>query len=91
MHITKLTFQPHNTKRPTFNELHNHANTTPHAIDSTVIIDTPSNPKAPILYQRISNSTDKLFFILYTPTNMLARQCYLVQADIESTMHLNNN
>ena len=91
MHITELVFQPHNTKLPTVNELHNHADTTPNAIDSTVIIDNPSNPNAPILFQRISKRTDKLFFILYTLTNTLARRCYLVQADIESTMHLNNN
>ena len=91
MHIDELTFQPHHTKIPTVNELHNHADTTPLFIDTTKILEIPSNPNALTLYQRISNSTYRLFLILYTPANTLARRWYLVQADIKSTMNINNN
>ena len=91
IYIDKLTFQPHNTKLPTFNELHNHKDTTPHDIANTTIINIPSNHTAPTLYQRISNNTDRLFFILYTPANTLSRWWYLVQSDIKSTMHINDN
>ena len=91
MYINKITFQPHNTKLPKVNQLHNHKDTTPHDIKTNTIINIPSNPNAPTIYQRISNSTDKLFFISYTPANTLARQWNLVQADIKSTMNLNNN
>ena len=61
MHIYDLVFQPHDTKLPTFNELHNNTNTTTHFIDTTKIIDIPSKPNSPTLYQQISNSTGKLF------------------------------
>ena len=91
IYIDDLTFQTHDTKLPTVNELHNHTDNTPHCIDTTTIIDTPPNPNAPKIYQCILNSSDKLFFILYTPLNTLARRWYLVQANIESTMHLNGN
>ena len=91
MHIDNLAFQPHDTKLPTVNKLHNHTDTTPHVINTTKIIDILSNPNIPKLYQPISNSTEKLCFILYTQDNMLACRWYLVQADIESTMHLNEN
>ena len=90
MHIYDLVFQPHDTKITTVNELQNHTDTTPHAISTTAIIEMTSNPNSPTLYQRISNSTNKLFFILYTQANTLARQWYLVQVDIEYTMHLND-
>ena len=82
MHINDLAFQPHGTKIIKVNGLNNNTNTTPHVIGTTTIIDILSNPNAPTLYQRISNSTDKLFFILYIPANTLARLWYLVQADI---------
>ena len=91
MHINNLIFQPHNSKIPTVNELHNHTDTAPHFINITTIIYMTSNPNSPTLYQRISNSTDKLFFILYTPSNTLACRCYLVKSNIKSTMHLNDN
>ena len=91
MHIDDLLFQPLNTKLPTFNVIHNHADTAPHVINTSTIIEMPSNPNVPTLYQQISNSTDKLFFILQTPANMLARRWYLVQSDIESTRHLKEN
>ena len=82
MHIDDLTFQPHDTKLPTFKELQNHTYTTPHVINTTAIIDMPLKLNVPTIYQCISNSIDKLFFILYTPVNTLARQWYLAQADI---------
>ena len=82
MHIDDLAFQPHDTKLATLIELQNHTDTILHVIDTTTIIDMLSNPGAPTLYQRISNSIDKLFFILYTPANTLARRLYLFQADI---------
>ena len=51
-----------------------------------------SNPNTPTtLYQRISNSTDKLFFILYTLANTLSRRWYWVKYEIESTIHINDN
>ena len=56
MHIDDLTFKSHGTKLPTVNELHKHTDTTPHIMDTTKIIDMPSNPNAPTLYQWISNS-----------------------------------
>ena len=91
MHIDDLLFQPLNTKLPTFNVIHNHADTAPHVINTSTIIEMPSNPNIPTLYQQISNSTDKLFFILYTPANKLDLQWYSVQADIKSKIHINEN
>ena len=87
----KIKFQPHNTKLTTFNEILNHIDTTPHDTKTTTIINNPSNYNAPTLYQRISNSTDKLSFILYTPYNTLTCQWYLVQDNLKSTMNLINN
>ena len=72
MNIDKIIFQPHDTKLLTVNEIHSHADTTPHEIKTTTIINMPLNPTSPTLYKRISNSTDKLFFILYTPDNILS-------------------
>ena len=82
MHIEDLAFQPHDPKLHTVNDLHNHTGTTPHVINITRIIDMPSKPNAPTLYQLISNSTYKLY---------IARQWYLVQANIEYSMHFNDN
>ena len=59
MHINELLFQPHDTKLPTVNEIHNYTDTTPHVINTTTNIDMSSKPNAPTLYQLISNSTDK--------------------------------
>ena len=64
MHINGITFQPHKTTLPTFNEIQNHTDIAPYNIETTTIINIPSNPNLPTLYQRISNSTGKLFFIL---------------------------
>ena len=89
INIDDLSFQPHDTKLLTVNEPRNHTDTTSHIIDTTEIIDIPSNPNAHTLYQRISNSIDKLFFILYTPANTLDCRWYLVQSDIKSIMHIN--
>ena len=91
MNINDLVFQPNDTKLPTVNEPCNHTDTTPHVIDTTTIIDIPANHNAPTLYQQISKSTDKSFFFLYPPAKTLACLWYLVQSDIESTMHLKNN
>ena len=74
IHIDDLTFQPHDEKLPTVNELNNHTDTTPQAINTTTIIGMSSNPNGPTLYQQISNITYKLFFILYTPAYTLARR-----------------
>ena len=73
IHINELIFQPQETKLPTVNEPHNHTDTTPHDTKITTIINMPSKTNTPTtLYQRISNSTDKSFFILFTPANTLA-------------------
>ena len=82
IHIDNLIFQPQDTKIPTVKKLQNHTDTTPYGINTTTIIGVPLNPNAPTFFLQISNSTDKLFFILYTPANTLSRRWYLAQADI---------
>ena len=98
-----LPYKPNHQINPLFTSTASYFNpTTPKYLQSMnfttirilhkiTIIDIPENPNVTTLYQRISNSTDNLFFILYTPANTLARQWYLVQADIESTMHIQKN
>ena len=41
MHIKDLKFQPHDTKLPTVNELHNNTDTTPQVIETTTTIEMP--------------------------------------------------
>jgi len=89
--VDHLAFNPHpDTSYPSIGEMHQEYNTTPDTVESVPSVkllptDHHSSPSPTHLKDEIIKSTNRLFFIAYTPSGTMTSCWYLVQATVKAT------
>ena len=85
--IDALAFKPHTvTSIPTIVELHSGPRSITHNRHTIEPNDIASNSTS--LHISIIDSTDKLFFISYTPSGTMMRRWFIIQVDIDASKSL---
>ena len=85
--VDTLAFLPYNPlPLPTIAELQRNENI--HQDDRHGVETRDITTNTDTLHASISESTDKLFFISYTPAGTMRRSWYLIQADMNASLSL---